>query len=316
MKMKNRMRLPKLKPFVLGLSFMLSLGSITAVPAAGPTPEELTNLIDQMVRQKMANLGKQMGVVINLSGRQRMLTQKMSKEMLLIYLGVEPDQNRLNLGNSAILFSDTLKGLINGDKSVNLPKTTDPNILRQLDQVASLWRSFSGYVLAALETQLDENFVKNVAVENLPLLEEMNKAVYMYEKAAGADLEKLAPVVNLSGRQRMLTQKMTKEFLLIAAGISVPENQANLQKTVALFDRTLKGLRDGDPDQRLPGTSEPDIRAQLDIVEQRWNEYRPVLEQQDYSLAQVQRAAALNLPLLTEMNAAVKMYEVLSDSTQ
>jgi len=37
-----------------------------------------------MVRQKMANLGKQMGVVINLSGLQRMLTQKMTKEFLLI----------------------------------------------------------------------------------------------------------------------------------------------------------------------------------------------------------------------------------------
>lgn len=107
---------------------------------------------------------------------------------------------------------------------------------------------------------------------------------------------------------------MTKEFLLIAAGISVQENQANLQKTVALFDRTLKGLRDGDVAQRLPGTLQPRIRAQLDIVERNWNEYRPVLEQQDYSEAQIRRAAELNLPLLKEMNTAVKMYEVLSDS--
>ncbi len=107
---------------------------------------------------------------------------------------------------------------------------------------------------------------------------------------------------------------MTKEFLLIAAGIAVQENQANLQKTVALFDRTLKGLRDGDVAQRLPGTPQPRIRAQLDIVERHWNEYRPVLEQQDYSEAQIRRAAEINLPLLKEMNTAVKMYEVLSDS--
>jgi len=68
--------------------------------------------------------------------------------------------------------------------------------------------------------------------------------------------------------------------------------------------------------QRLPGTPEADIRAQLDIIEQRWNEYRPVLEQEDYSMAQVQRAAELNLPLLKEMNTAVKMYEVLSDAAK
>jgi len=299
---------------VYSLSIILMLGTSAPLRAAGPSPDELANMIDQMVKRKMANLGKQMGVVINLSGRQRMLTQKMSKEMLLIYLGVDPDQNRLSLGNSAILFSDTLKGLVNGDASVNLSKTTDPNILEQMDRVSLLWKSFSRYVLAALEAQIDKSFIERVAEENLPLLKEMNTAVYMYEKAAGADLARLAPVVNLSGRQRMLTQKMSKEFLLIAAGISVPENQANLQKTVALFDRTLKGLRDGDVAQRLPGTPEPDIRAQLDIVEQRWNDYRPLLEQQDYSIEQVRRAAELNLPLLKEMNTAVKMYEVLSDS--
>jgi len=298
------------------VSFVAILGVTTPSYAAGPAPDELANLIDQMVKRKMENLGKQMGVVINLSGRQRMLTQKMSKEMLLIYLQVESEQNRLNLGTSAILFSDTLKGLVNGDKSVSLSKTTDPDILKQMNLVGDLWRSFSQYVLVALEGQIDKSFIERVAQENLPLLKEMNKAVYMYEKAAGADLAKLAPVVNLSGRQRMLTQKMTKEFLLIAAGISIAENQANLEKTITLFDRTLKGLRDGDVAQRLPGTPEPDIRAQLDIIEQRWNEYRPVLEQQDYSMAQVQRAAELNLPLLKEMNTAVKMYEVLSDSAK
>ncbi|MCP3952770.1 MAG: hypothetical protein GY697_11230 [Desulfobacterales bacterium] len=314
--MKKHIRKSYFKPFMSGLLFSVML--FTGVPGqgAGPSADELGDLIDQMVNRKMANLGKQMGVVINLSGRQRMLTQKMSKEMLLIYLGVEPDENQLNLGNSAILFSDTLKGLVNGDKSVNLGKTTDPDILKQMHIVSGLWASFSQYVLVTLEAQIDKSFIEKVAQENLPLLEEMNKAVYMYEKAAGADLADLAPVVNLSGRQRMLTQKMTKEFLLIAAGISVQENQANLLKTVALFDRTLKGLRDGDAAQRLPGTPQPHVRAQLDIIEQRWDAYRPVLEQQDFSEAQILRAAELNLPLLKEMNTAVKMYEVLSDSAK
>jgi hypothetical protein len=72
-------------------------------------------------------------------------------------------------------------------------------------------------------------------------------------------------VIKLSGRQRMLTQKMSKEMLLIYLGVEPDEN-------------------------------------------------RPILEQQDYSDAQILRVAELNLPLLKEMNTAVKMYEVLSDS--
>ena len=135
----------------------------------------------------------------------------------------------------------------------------------------------------------------------------------MYEKAAGADLKTLAPVVNLSGRQRMLSQKMTKEFLLVAVHVSEDENKANLDKTVALFDRTLKGLLDGDSAQRLPGTPEEDIRAQLALVQARWDDYRPLLEAGAYTEAEVRKAATLNLPLLKEMNTTVKMYEVLSD---
>ena len=299
------------------MSALLATSLVMPVQAAGPSPEELGALIDQFVQKKMAELDKQMGVVINLSGRQRMLTQKMSKEMLLIYLGIDVEQNRQNLANSAIMFSNTLNGLINGDKSMNLTETTDADILKQMTLVASMWQSFSKYVLAALESsQVDRAFMENVARENLPLLKEMNRAVYMYEEAAGADLAAMAPVVNLSGRQRMLTQKMTKEFLLIAAGIDTDANRENLKNTVALFDRTLHGLRDGDAEQRLPGTPQPDIRAQLATVEQRWIAYRPLLEQGDTSEAQLRRAAELNLPLLKDMNTAVKMYEVVSDSAK
>lgn len=289
------------------------LAFITPAQAAGPSADELNALIDQLVKRKMNEIDSQMGVVINLSGRQRMLTQKMSKEMLLIYLGIDPKQNRINLGNSAIMFSDTLKGLMDGDKKVNLPPTTDEAIYKQLELVSDLWQQFSQYVLSTLGGDIDRAFIERMAQENLPLLSEMNKVVYMYEKAAGADLKTLAPVVNLSGRQRMLSQKMTKEFLLIAVHVSEDQNKANLAKTVALFDRTLKGLLDGDPGQRLPGTPEADIRAQLGLVQARWDDYLPVLEAGDYSEVQIKSAAALNLPLLKEMNTAVKMYEVLSD---
>ena len=59
-------------------------------------------------------------------------------------------------------------------------------------------------------------------------------------------------VINLSGRQRMLSQKMSKEILLISLDYQAAENLSNLEATASLFDRTLKGLRDGDPELSLP----------------------------------------------------------------
>ncbi len=49
-------------------------------------------------------------------------------------------------------------------------------------------------------------------------------------------------VINLAGKQRMLTQKMTKELLLIANGIDVDKNRESLKKTAELFENTLKDL--------------------------------------------------------------------------
>jgi len=289
---------------------------IISINAQAATKTELLQAkINALVAEELGKINSQMGVVINLSGRQRMLTQKMSKEILLIYHGIDVKKNRTNLGRSALMFAKTLKGLMNGDKTLNLSPTRDKDIIKQMDVVSGLWLSFSKNVLPAIGGEkVDLAFIEKVAKENLPLLKEMNKAVGMYEKAAGSDLNDLAAVVNLSGRQRMLTQKMAKEFLLIAAQVNEKKNKDELEKTIALFDRTLKGLRDGDPSQGLSKTEEPIVLKQLAVIDKLWQEYKLLLINLDISKEGLKKLAKLNMPLLKEMNTAVKMYEVLSDN--
>ncbi len=300
---------------ILQLIATIFLFIISINAQAATKPELLQAKINALVAEELGKINSQMGVVINLSGRQRMLTQKMSKEMLLIYHGINVKKNRTNLGRSALMFAKTLKGLMNGDKTLNLSPTRDKDILKQMDVVSGLWLSFSKNVLPAISGEkVDLPFIKKVAKENLPLLKEMNKAVGMYEKAAGSDLNDLAAVVNLSGRQRMLTQKMAKEFLLIAAQVNEKANKDQLEKTIALFDRTLKGLRDGDPSQGLSKTEEPIVLKQLAVIDKLWQEYKLLLINLDISKEGLKKLAKLNMPLLKEMNTAVKMYEVLSDN--
>ena len=132
----------------------------------------------------------------------------------------------------------------------------------------------------------------------------------MYTKASGSTLDPaVATTLNLAGKQRMLTQKMTKELLLVANGIDADGNKANLGKTVALFERTLNGLLEGDAELGLTGTKDQAIRDQLAVVQGLWGQYKPVLDAVDTSDAGLAKAAELNLPLLKDMNKAVKMYE-------
>ncbi len=265
---------------------------------------DITSQLGEIVR-KSAN---ELAVQINLSGRQRMLTQKMSKEAFLVALKVEPEKNRQNLGRTMALFERTLIGLISGDAGLKLAKAPNARIAAQLGVVMELWKRFRPLVKRVAAGHADRATLRQIARDNLPLLAEMNRAVKLFEKAAGADTAELAVVINLSGRQRMLTQKMTKEYLLAALDIDRAANLKNLKGTMALFDRTLKGLLDGDDAQDLPPTTDPAIRAQLKKVMRLWDGFRPLLRR-PATRENLLAVAHANLPLLAEMNRAVKMYE-------
>ena len=192
------------------------------------------------------------GVVLNLSGKQRMLTQKMSKEMMFIALKHETDRNLQNLAATSSLFDKTLKGLRDGDSTLHLPPTTSKRIIKQLDRIKSqYWQDFYQVIKKVLvKKSVSKADVEKLARANLPLLKHMNRCVKLYEKdASHAGLKSdpgLAVTINLSGKQRMLTQKMSKEFLLIAYGYQIEDNKLNLLETTTLFNRTLQGLMDGD----------------------------------------------------------------------
>jgi len=260
------------------------------------------------------------GVVLNLSGKQRMLTQKMSKEIMLVALNIETDKNLANLQKTSSLFDKTLQGLRNGSADLGLPPTSSKRILRQLDKVDAIWAKFYPVVKEILSNKaVSKDNIAFVSKNNLPLLKNMNKAVGLYEKDAKKGglkaAQGLAATINLAGKQRMLTQKMSKEFLFVAYGHDVENNKLNLLETYTLFERTLKGLLDGDDTLGLPGTKPQVIRDQLGVVSGLWAKFKPIVELgADYkttSIAadKINNLANTNLPLLKQMNKAVGMYE-------
>lgn len=269
-----------------------------------------------------AQSSEEFGAIINLSGKQRMLTQKMSKEVMLIALDVDKAANLENLKKTSSLFDRTIKGLRNGDAGLKLPPTTDAGILRQLDRVDKLWAEFYPIVTDVITSGgASAEHVSAIAAKNPKLLKQMNKAVGAYEKAAAKSGLKatpgLATTLNLSGKQRMLTQKMSKEFLLVAYDYNAADNKLNLLETFTLFERTLQGLKVGDDTLGLPPTTDASILAQLDKVSALWDDAKPIFVSATSAGGSISNSdkstiAAINLPLLKEMNAAVQMYEGLT----
>jgi hypothetical protein len=261
---------------------------------------------------------EQYGTIMNLAGRQRMLTQKMAKEALLIAADVDADTHRKSLSETVGLFETTLKGLRDGDESAGLPQTTNERIVKQLDTVRAIFDETKPLFMRAADGQtLGPADLADLADKNVPLLNEMNKAVQLYERAAKEVLEgdaALAVVINLAGKQRMLSQKMSKEFLLVYLNVQADDNRLNVRETASLFDRTLKGLLGGDTDLGLPATKDPGAQKLLDAGAALWKDFQPVVAKAADSAAQLKRADAEavakgNMPLLKAMNEAVVYFE-------
>ena len=91
---------------------------------------------------------QQDALVINLSGRQRMLAQQMTR--LAIQLQDGDDSSTVVLQESEQTFRQTLSALKYGgtapyltDRVVNLPATRDAQILEALSEVESVWDEYS-----------------------------------------------------------------------------------------------------------------------------------------------------------------------------
>ena len=124
-----------------------------------------------------------------------------------------------------------------------------------------------------------------------------------------------ATVINLAGKQRMLTQKMSKEAFSLDRKT---DNNKTLQKTINLFDKTLNGLTAGDSTLGLPPTESKAILSQLDHVKKLWINFRKnldiVINDQDQSSTALSYVSEHNIELLKEMNKAVSMFEKESNS--
>ncbi|SFV50898.1 Nitric oxide-responding transcriptional regulator Dnr (Crp/Fnr family) [hydrothermal vent metagenome] len=278
---------------VVALSACLTMMAQAEAPKADAKADAKTEVTQ--TKEQGAN-------VINLAGKQRMLTQKMSKEALFIAKGINVEANTKALKKTAELFDKTLKGLVDGDEGLKLPKTTDKDILAQLAKVSELWASMKKSIDAVAGGKADKATLEAISKENLPLLKNMNEAVQMYAKASGSKLSpEMAKTINRAGKQRMLTQKMTKELLLVANGIDADANKENAKKTGELFESTLKDLTDKCKNE--------EIKTQLGVVAKLWADYKDIIVKADTSDASLKKAEEMNIPLLKNMNKAVKMYE-------
>lgn len=166
---------------------------------------------------------------INKAGRQRMLTQRITKTYCQIGLKVKAEKSNQQLQEAIDLFSTQLmelKGL-----------ATEKDVINAIENIESLWLPFKDEALSA---PLQANVQRLVEMDEKLLLanEELVRVLVNHSGNTSTRL------VNISGRQRMLSQRLAKFYLLKAWGQGSPAIELEIERARNEFAGALDTLLD------------------------------------------------------------------------
>jgi signal transduction histidine kinase len=176
----------------LGIRYMLALGAIASIIVTG-----------QVLIQ--SHLKKQAGDsrVINVAGKQRMLSQKIVKTILLLNSADTLQKRELinDLRNSLLLWEVAQKGLVNGNDSLQLqgtPSTEALQLLNEVDKHFTPMDQSGRMLLAGFEKHaVPANaamHVKTILAEEPYFLNGMEAVVFQFDSEAKEKVDLLSRI--------------------------------------------------------------------------------------------------------------------------
>ena len=141
-------------------------------------------------------------LIINIAGKQRMLSQKMSKEIFFIKTQEFFDFRILDADMNE--FDRSLKLLLYGDKKMGIYPPPTVEIEKKLKDVLDIWKPFKNKIELLKKSSQEIKKDKEVMMEKIENLLIISDSVV--KKMVNENLP--GNYIDLSGRQRMLSQKM------------------------------------------------------------------------------------------------------------
>ncbi len=249
----------------------------------------------------MPGMGRAQGVssttltinsAINKAGRQRMLSQRIAKAYCQVGMNVLPKKSQQILTGSVLLFDVQLSEL-----EAFAPTSEIADTYRQLHEA---WQRYKS---VATEAPAKKGAEK-IAVLNEEVLKIAHQGTVQLEQHAATNVGKL---VNIAGRQRMLSQRLAKFYMLNAWGIEADGKVKPID--VARAD-LIKGFADLSAAKE---TTVP-IQRELALAKTQWVFFGNALNQQgskQFELGLAENVATSSERILEVMDRVTGMYQQL-----
>ncbi len=143
--------------------------------------DELTNRIQAAERENLENLSLIRTMILNFSGRQRMLSEKAFKEFCLAQADIDAADNLEALAHTTEVFDSTMSALINGMPGLIIAPPT-AEIKAKLEQARATWlpvKSVLERAVAGEHFRVEDIHTATEDLEDVRML--MNEAVVLYE---------------------------------------------------------------------------------------------------------------------------------------
>ena len=228
-----------------------------------------------------------LSTAINRTARFRLLSQRIAKAYCQIHLNVLPEQAHAVLAAARKLvyfgFADLAKVEWPEDLSVQLEQIHK----LALDLEALLVQPSSKASVAAVSLQADK------------MLASADSATQALEKLSKTSTARL---LTTAGRQRMLSQRLAKNYSLVAAGLN-SQTLANQMISDAVEFKQALVILGASP------VSTPSIRNQLALGESQWVFFDAALQRQPDARG-LQAVATTSERLLEVMDKVTGLYDV------
>ena len=225
---------------------------------------------------------------VNMSGLQRMLSQRIAKSYLMI-------GQRVNL-KDAQQQRDTSVALFEKNLSTLKEYAPTPEINQGLTQVESVWLGYKKRVLSTPQRE-DALTVIRQSDEVLKLSEAVVKMIQTHSKVSAARL------VNMSGRQRMLSQRIGKLYLSKSWGLTYDGLEQDLTTAINDYENALQELS-------ASNLNTPQITEGLGSVKRIWSFSKAGFALSGENLYVPTTICNTTENLLKHMQTITKQYEV------